>query len=301
MATDEKAPALSVNSENTITQNRHDESIDISEDSSTSTVKLRTVTEVNISDTSQGIGECLTSEKLENCKMEESSKEKIDFKLVFNKQRFDVSFPLDETVTSLKSHVEKLTGVPADMQKLMYKGLIKEDRVLRELGLVKGAKVMVVGSTLNDVLAVSPPEKQTLVEEKPTVTEKQSFCKQKMHKTIIDKGVPEEAMPGIKNAKDSLPPFPLSGMLNKSGGKVRLTFKLELDQLWIGTKERTEKIPMNSIKNVVSEPIEGHEEYHLMGIQLGPTEASRYWVYWVPVQYIDAIKDAILGKWQYFG
>jgi hypothetical protein len=36
------------------------------------------------------------------------------------------------------------------------------------------------------------------------------------------------------------------------------------------------------------------------GIQLGATEASRYWVYWVPAQYVDAIKDAILGKWQYF-
>jgi hypothetical protein len=29
---------------------------------------------------------------------------------------------------------------------------------------------------------------------------------------------------------------------------VRLTFKLELDQLWLGTKERTEKLPLNSIK-----------------------------------------------------
>ena len=28
----------------------------------------------------------------------------------------------------------------------------------------------------------------------------------------------------------------ISGMYNKSGGKVRLTFKLELDQLWISTK-----------------------------------------------------------------
>jgi hypothetical protein len=107
-------------------------------------------------------------------------------------------------------------------------------------------------------------------------------------------------------------------MLNKHGGKVRLTFKLELDQVWIGTKERTDKIPMNSIKNVISEPIEGHEEYHMMvctsylssycwiklqemflfqALQLGPTEASRYWVYWVPAQYVDAIKDAIFGNW----
>lgn len=53
-------------------------------------------------------------------------------------------------------------------------------------------------------------------------------------------------------------------MLNKHGGKVRLTFKLEADQLWLSTKERTEKLPMGSIKGVVSEPIEEHEEYHVM-------------------------------------
>ena len=50
---------------------------------------------------------------------------------------------------------------------------------------------------------------------------------------------------------------------------------MELDQLWLGTKERTEKLPMNSIKAVVSEPIKGQEEYHIMALQLGPTEASR--------------------------
>ena len=36
------------------------------------------------------------------------------------------------------------------------------------------------------------------------------------------------------------------------------------------------------------------------GIQLGPTEASNYWIYWVPAQYVEAVKEAILGKWQYF-
>lgn len=38
-------------------------------------------------------------------------------------------------------------------------------------------------------------------------------------------------------------------MLNKHGGKVRLTFKPEQDQLWLGTKERTEKLAMTSIKS----------------------------------------------------
>ena len=40
--------------------------------------------------------------------------------------------------------------------------------------------------------------------------------------------------------------------------------------------------------------------YYSQALQLGPTEQSRYWLYWVPAQYVEAVKDAILGKWQYF-
>lgn len=36
--------------------------------------------------------------------------------------------------------------------------------------------------------------------------------------------------------QEHLPPQPLSGMVNKHGSKVRLTFKLEEDQIWLGTK-----------------------------------------------------------------
>lgn len=53
-------------------------------------------------------------------------------------------------------------------------------------------------------------------------------------------------------------------MLNKQGKKVRLTFKMELDQLWIGTQQRTDKVPMSSIKAVVSEPIVDHDDYHIV-------------------------------------
>lgn len=113
---------------------------------------------------------------------------------------------------------------------------------------------------------------------------------------MIEKGKPDDAMVALKHVKAPLPREPLSGMINRYGGKVRLTFKLELDQLWIGTKERTEKVNMQTIRAIVSEPIEGHEEYHVMAIQLGSTEQSRYWIYWVPAQYVDAIKDAILGS-----
>lgn len=226
--------------------------------------------------------------------------ENIDFKVIYNKQRIDVNLPLDSTIAELKAHLQNIISVPQAMQKVMIKGLAKDDQTLKSLGVTKGAKIMVVGSKLDDVLAVSKPTKQDLSDEASSSANKEPLSQQKMHRKVLDKGIPEDVMPGILDSKEPLPEFPLAGMLNKSGGKVRLTFKLEQDQLWIGTKERTDKIPMNSIKGVHSEPIHDHPEYHIMAIQLGTTEASRYWIYWVPAQYISAIKDAILGKWCYF-
>lgn len=226
--------------------------------------------------------------------------ESIDFKVIYNKQRIDVNFPLDSRIAELKAHLQNIISVPQAMQKVMIKGLAKDDQTLRSLGVTKGAKIMVVGSKLDDVLAVSIPTKQDLADEAASSSKRERLSQQKMHRKVLDKGIPEDVMPGILDSKEPLPEFPLAGMLNKSGGKVRLTFKLEQDQIWIGTKERTDKIPINSIKGVHSQPIHDHPEYHIMGIQLGTTEASMYWIYWVPAQYVSAIANAILDKLCYF-
>lgn len=231
---------------------------------------------------------------------EDAGRELVDLKIVWNKTKHDLKFPLDSTGSELKQKIHSITGLPPAMQKVMYKGLVPEDKTLREMKVTSGAKIMVVGSTINDVLAVNTPKDAAQQDAKAEESKKEPLCRQKQHRKVLDKGKPEDVMPSVKGAQERLPTVPLSGMYNKSGGKVRLTFKLEQDQLWIGTKERTEKLPMGSIKNVVSEPIEGHEDYHMMAFQLGPTEASYYWVYWVPTQYVDAIKDTVLGKWQYF-
>ncbi|KAK0163651.1 hypothetical protein PV327_007312 [Microctonus hyperodae] len=242
-----------------------------------------------------------TMNKTINEQSTDKHSESIEFKIIYNKKKIDITFSLDRTIAELKDHLESIISVPKEMQKVMIKGLAKDQDTLRSLGLANGAKVMIVGSKLNDVLALTIPSKQDIQDDAAaTASSKEPYSQQKIHRKILDKGIPEDAMPGILNSKDPLPDFPLSGMLNKLGGKVRLTFKLEQDQLWIGTKDRTDKIPMNSIKGVHSEPIHDHTEYHIMAIQLGPTDASRYWIYWVPAQYIAAIKDAILGKWGYF-
>lgn len=150
----------------------------------------------------------------------------------------------------------------------MFKGLAKDECTLKELNVKKNDKLMLIGSKLEDVaLANSKPTAADLA--KPSngspAPAKLKFCEETAHKKVLDKyGKPDDIMPGILNCKESLPDFPLSGMLNKAGHKVRLTFKLETDELWISTKERTDKIPMSTIKSVISEAITGHEEYHIM-------------------------------------
>ncbi|XP_030192954.1 ubiquitin domain-containing protein UBFD1 isoform X2 [Gadus morhua] len=200
----------------------------------------------------------------------DSEQEMVDLKIIWNKIKYDLKIPLDSSGAKLKEAIHSLTGLPPAMQKVMYKGLLPEDKTLREIKITNGAKVMVVGSTMNDVLAVNTPKEVIQQEVKAEENKKEPLCSQKQHRKVLDKGKPDDIMPAVKGTKERLPTVPLAGMYNKSGGKVRLTFKLEQDQLWIGTKERTEKVPMGSIKNVVTESIEGHDGYHMMVTALPP-------------------------------
>ncbi|RXG71794.1 hypothetical protein Avbf_10823 [Armadillidium vulgare] len=135
--------------------------------------------------------------------------------------------------------MKSIRDVLPTMQKVMIKGLAKDDKTLQELGVIKGAKLMVVGSKLNDVVNVNVPKSEVIKNETVGVTQREPLCKQKMHRKVLDKGIPEDALPGIKNCK------------------------LELDNLaW--NEKRTEKINMSSIQQIVSEKIEEHEEYHVM-------------------------------------
>ncbi|XP_028354182.1 ubiquitin domain-containing protein UBFD1 isoform X1 [Physeter macrocephalus] len=166
-----------------------------------------------------------------------AGRELVDLKIIWNKTKHDVKFPLDSTGSELKQKIHSITGLPPAMQKVMYKGLVPEDKTLREIKVTSGAKIMVVGSTINDVLAVNTPKDAAQQDAKAEENKKEPLCRQKQHRKVLDKGKPEDVMPSVKGAQERLPSVPLSGMYNKSGGKVRLTFKLEQDQLWIGTKE----------------------------------------------------------------
>jgi len=218
--------------------------------------------------------------------------EKVAFTLAFKKQVFNVEFGLEQTIGDLRQEVAKLSGVPAALQKLMLKGMLKNDSdTLRASGFKNGVKVMLIGSTIQDVLTTASTDAATTASSSAPV-EREHMSEKLPHKKIIDKGKPEDVMYAVKFKHEALPES-LSGVLNNRGDKVRLTFKVYTQELWIASKSSTQKIPFLTIKDVHSEPIKGQEEYHIMSLQLGNSDATKYYLYWVPAQFVRAISATI--------
>lgn len=147
----------------------------------------------------------INDDKLENSKTpdEESKKECVNLKIVYSKSKLDINFPINSTVGELKEHLENIISVPKSMQKVMIKGLAKDEQILKNIGVVNNSKIMIVGSKLDDILAISVPLKQDLQDDTACAT-KESLSKQQIHKKILDKGVPDDAMPGILSVNVSL-------------------------------------------------------------------------------------------------
>ena len=79
------------------------------------------------------------------------------------------------------------------MQKVMFKSLAKDEMSLRQVGVVKGSKGMVLGSTLSGVLEVTKkPSAQEVKEAAQEETVKEAWAAQTGHKKVMDKGKPED-------------------------------------------------------------------------------------------------------------
>ncbi|KAJ3007012.1 Para-hydroxybenzoate--polyprenyltransferase, mitochondrial precursor (PHB:polyprenyltransferase), partial [Thoreauomyces humboldtii] len=201
--------------------------------------------------------------------------------------------PLSSSVEQLKARVEELTGVHANMQKLLYKGQLKNESTLKQAGVLDGVKILLMASKVEDIVKLAAAASTAPVIAAPMVVPKVPLSERPEHRKILDKGKPDDLEPGLFGRKLPLPAEGLRRMLTSRGDKCRLTFKLELDELHINTNERTQKVQMGAIKAVTSEPIKDHEEYHILILRLGPTEKSNVFFYWVPCQYVDSAKTNV--------
>ncbi|KAJ6236130.1 ubiquitin domain-containing protein ubfd1 [Anaeramoeba flamelloides] len=229
----------------------------------------------------------------------------IKFKLKYRKQMYPVTMQTTDTIGKLKEEAQKLTGVPPNLQKVMYKGMQKNNKKTLESAKFKSnCKVLIIGSTFKEITKANIPLSEKDLENQiqdrkgsEDEDELEDVFTQQKHIKILEKGIPSNAHVGIKNKHYPLPKTPIRYVLNETGDKVQLIFKFTQDQLWVGSSKSTKKIPLTHIKKVYSQRIPDIEQYSVLGLQVGNTNQSTIWFYFVPTQFIRAIKKSILGEW----
>ncbi|PSC73943.1 Ubiquitin domain-containing UBFD1 isoform A [Micractinium conductrix] len=225
--------------------------------------------------------------------------EQIAIKVVFGKQSTTTSRPALSTVADLKADIAQHTGVPPENQKLLFKGQLKDEQTLQDAGLKSGSKVIVMGSRPEEIKAtalgkVGGGSGGDAFEDKPAT---EQWCEQEAHKKVLAKGRPDDGWPGIKERQVPLRDDQtyIPGLLNSQGTKVRLTFKPELQQLWVGSVKSTQKVPYHTVTKMESQLIKGQEEYSILRVKVGASAHSSLWLYYVPSQAVSGIKLRVLG------
>ena len=218
-------------------------------------------------------------------------------------------FGLDNTVEDLKLRLEGLTNVDRSMQKLMYKGALKEG-TLAANKVKNKAKLKLIGNPLDKVMSIvaatqNDANKATndkiigfedeLKKEKDEDGDSGPWKDMKEHKKVLDMGVPEGTGVGNKSLRLRLPSSPLL-VRGMDGQPVRIVFRMQITppQVWLQSVTRTKKIPLAQVHSIKCEDIEDGN-YVIMALQLGKTSKSRIYLYFVPKQYVEALKTEIVG------
>jgi len=78
-----------------------------------------------------------------------------------------------------------------------HEGRMNDEATLRDNKVLNGSKIMVVGSTINDVLAVTEPAIKTnkQSEKFEPVASKDPFCKQKVSCVLVKSAVADIYLP----------------------------------------------------------------------------------------------------------
>lgn len=159
------------------------------------------------------------------------SDQTLKFTVTYGKEKVDLELPETFTVTELKHVLEEKTRVPQPMQKIFFKGQIKnESLTLQDLHIRPNSKLMLIGSTAAEITQASSTA-PIIIEEEKKQEPSEIFTREE--RKIIEKGLPPDAMP-IFSGFSSLPSS-IHGIFDHSGTPARLTIRNDIEQLWVAT------------------------------------------------------------------
>ncbi|KAJ3381951.1 hypothetical protein HDU84_004732 [Entophlyctis sp. JEL0112] len=239
----------------------------------------------------------------------------VNFTVSYQRTSHSYTLPLSTTVGALKEAIAERTGVHQNLQKLLFKGVLKDNDTLANARITDGTKVLLMASKEQDILhVVEAPSRASLESSGADLTagaEKPKMFADEAHAKVLRRGKPDYAMdPSAATISESpRTPLPALGVVgaNQRGMKTRLSFRADTQELQIATAERTQKVAFTGISRILAEDMPlvdakgerieegGASGYAAVGIQIGTTDKSVLWFYWIPSHFVESMKDAVFG------
>lgn len=115
---------------------------------------------------------------------------KFTVQVMYNKNPLQLEISEGMTVLQLKNLIKDRVGVDVHLQKVLLKGIAKDEALLGSLGVSENTKkILVIGSSIQDVLKVKevPTQEEKDKEGSSASSSGANWCSLPNHKKVIDK------------------------------------------------------------------------------------------------------------------
>lgn len=218
--------------------------------------------------------------------------------ITFKGDNLKYSISETSTVGQLKDEIQKNFAVPASNQKLLHPSLknAKDEQLLSNLKIKTGARVLLMGSTVEDIEKISSinaEDTKGKFEDEERKETSWEWETEEKHMKIIKKGLIDGAKLPVET--DLPANKTITHLRNLFGGKMRMVLKY--DHIAFHTDTGTTHLPYDEILDIAAQSMTDYVGYSIVRFKTkGESAPKELFVYFVPTCYTPFILMCNVGN-----
>lgn len=211
--------------------------------------------------------------------------------VLYDKVNHPIDLATDALVSDLQNEIVKLLNIPAERQKLIFKGkqLSGGSNTLSSFNVKNKARLLLLADkSESPIKAISPsqPQGSSLFPGFSFNRGPTYLSEIKLDETIVAKKAPKGAIKGYNSQTEVLPTDPFE-VYNENG---EITYvSIETDAIFIRVGDTGDRIFLSEITAFGSQQIPD-QQYFAMVIEV---KGKRRWLYYLPYQYTAFFNDLL--------
>lgn len=213
--------------------------------------------------------------------------------VAYKGQSYTIPVEEETTIGQVKEWLHGETGIEAHHQKLLFKGVLRDDYTINDYKIDNKSRIILMGTPAQNITQVQSAQAQPTKFEKDE--QETPWEDEERHKKIIKMGAVANAMPG-NNGVWALPDSgSITNLRNQFGNQCRMVF--EFDCIRLSTNQGSTHIPYDVIRDVSWQKLSRFPGYGILHFNTdGKNVSKNLFLYFVPLQYMESIKLHVLMK-----